>query len=478
MRQDGSKGRGLRAERNPRAVPLAGDIARPPFKPYANISCPTEKQLYETLIQAFSETDPAERPWCGIGLEMGVLALSPTNLTVADIREVSGVEQAVVHVPQNWREPWYVETADGTRHEVSENPCDKAERAISNIKLSLGSFLNPDEQPRLRSIKYLILFPDGYTFDGTKEFSILDHNDVLRLGVRNFRELAEEILKPTQQHRLDSRKYRAWIEGSVLKENDDSVVGTWLDPAFDEVETEPAKRQRWWIRRLRYQEVPVEKEELSSSDNMQTIPIQQKLKWRQTKLTLTIIAAMIIGIIGWRLHEDTKPATTASHSNAPPSPAPPDNNINAAEVVKAAIPESTPALPENEDRDIVPGMEVRKSNGREDREEAQPSLRAQSPKSSKKNQPIESAKKLSKPTQDVEDSELKRQKIELKIHEAIRRRAITGVTVSFVGGKAHLKGRVDTEGQKSAAEKAARSIPGVKQVRSSIEVNFLLPGDG
>ena len=82
----------------------------------------------------------------------------------------------------------------------------------------------------------------------------------------------------------------------------------------------------------------------------------------------------------------------------------------------------------------------------------------------------------SDPTQAAEDSELKRQKIEFQINEAIRLRAISGVTVYFVPDTAHLKGRVDTASQKSAAEKAARSIRGVKEVRSSIEVNFLSLG--
>jgi osmotically-inducible protein OsmY len=94
----------------------------------------------------------------------------------------------------------------------------------------------------------------------------------------------------------------------------------------------------------------------------------------------------------------------------------------------------------------------------------------------KHHQGIESANKLSKQTHAPEDSELKRRKIELQIDEAIRLRAITGVTVYFVGDTAHLKGRVATETQKSAAEKAARGVPGVKDVRSSIEIEFLLSG--
>jgi hypothetical protein len=431
------------------------------FKPYANISSRSENDLYKMLVQAFSETDPHQRPWCGVGVEVGLLAVSPTNLTVAAIKEINGVQQAVVYVPQNWREPWYVETADGARHQAPDNPCDQAERAISTIKHSLGSFLAAGDQPTFPYIKYLILFPDGYTFEGTKEFFIIERDEVLTLNLRNFRELAEAISAPTQQQRLDSRKYRAWIEGSVLRKSDDSIVGTWLDPAFDTVEAEPAKRQRWRLRHLRHQQVSVEEKALSSSANLRAIPMQQKFNRRQSKLAMTVITGVIIGIIGWWLYDATKPLTPVSHSNLPLTPPRPENSINGAEVIQAAIPPSSFSLPENQER-----AEVKKTS------------EVEGPELKKQNQLIETARKPRDPTQAAEDSELKRQKIEFQIHEAIRLRAISGVTVYFVHDTAHLQGRVDTASQKSAAEKAARSIRGVNEVRSSIEVNFLGPGDG
>ena len=431
------------------------------FKPYANISSPSENELYKMLAQAFSETDPHQRPWCGVGVEVGLLAVSPTNLTVAAIKEVTGVQQAVVHVPQNWREPWYVETADGARHQTPDNPCDQAERAISTIKHSLSSFLAAGDQPTFPYIKYLIIFPDGYTFEGTKEFFIIERDEVLTLNLRNFRELAEAISAPTQQQRLDYQKYRAWIEGSVLRKSDDSIVGTWLDPAFDTVEAEPAKRQHWRLRHLRHQQVSAEEKALSSSANLRAIPMQQKFKRRQSKLPMTVITGMIIGIIGWWLYDATKPLTPVSHSNLPLKPLRPENSMNGGEVIQAAIPPSSFSLPENQDR-----AEVKKTS------------EVEGPELKKQNQLIETARKPRDPTQAAEDSELKRQKVEFQIHEAIRLRAISGVTVYFVPDTAHLKGRVDTASQKSAAEKAARSIRGVKEVRSSIEVNFLEPGDG
>jgi len=218
------------------------------------------------LAQAFSETDPHERPWCGIGVEVGLLAVSPTNLTVADIREVNKVQQALVHVPQNWREPWHVETLDGAKHQVIGNPCDRAERAISSIKHSLEPFLSSGEQPTFRFIKYLIIFSDGYTFEGPKEFFIIERDEVLTLQLRSFHDLTEMILAPTQQQRVDSKKCRAWVEDSILRKSDGSIPGTWLDPVFDKVEAEPAKKQRWRLHHPRHQEVLTEKQAVFSSE--------------------------------------------------------------------------------------------------------------------------------------------------------------------------------------------------------------------
>ena len=96
--------------------------------------------------------------------------------------------------------------------------------------------------------------------------------------------------------------------------------------------------------------------------------------------------------------------------------------MNGAEVIQAAIPPSSFSLPENQDR-----AEVRKTS------------EVEGPELKKQNQLIETARKPHDPTQAAEDSELKRQKIEFQIHEAIRLRAISGVTVYFVPDTAHLK---------------------------------------
>jgi general secretion pathway protein A len=63
------------------------------------------------------------------------------------------------------------------------------------------------------------------------------------------------------------------------------------------------------------------------------------------------------------------------------------------------------------------------------------------------------------------------ERLEFEIYKAIHNRAIRGVEVSVREGTAFLTGRVATESQKLAAAQAARSVPGVKEVRDQVIVN-------
>jgi type II secretory pathway predicted ATPase ExeA len=62
------------------------------------------------------------------------------------------------------------------------------------------------------------------------------------------------------------------------------------------------------------------------------------------------------------------------------------------------------------------------------------------------------------------------QQLEMEIYKAIGNRAILGVAVSVNNGTAYLEGRVATERQRRAAERAARSVEGVERVRNRISV--------
>ena len=68
------------------------------------------------------------------------------------------------------------------------------------------------------------------------------------------------------------------------------------------------------------------------------------------------------------------------------------------------------------------------------------------------------------------DPNNQKEKIEVEIRKAIQNRAISGVTVSLIDGTAYLDGKVATERQKSMAERAARSIPEVKDVRNRLKL--------
>ena len=68
--------------------------------------------------------------------------------------------------------------------------------------------------------------------------------------------------------------------------------------------------------------------------------------------------------------------------------------------------------------------------------------------------------------------ERRRDELESQIIQAIENRAIIGVAVSVTEGTAVLDGQVATERQRRAAERAARSVPGISSVRNRIAVNF------
>jgi osmotically-inducible protein OsmY len=61
--------------------------------------------------------------------------------------------------------------------------------------------------------------------------------------------------------------------------------------------------------------------------------------------------------------------------------------------------------------------------------------------------------------------------VERQIQEAISQRGLSGVTVSFIGDTAYLKGTVNTEMQRFSAEQAARSVPDVIHIFNGIWVN-------
>lgn len=69
------------------------------------------------------------------------------------------------------------------------------------------------------------------------------------------------------------------------------------------------------------------------------------------------------------------------------------------------------------------------------------------------------------------DAEVKWKEVETQIRQAIAQRGITGVSVSFIGDTAYLRGKVETEDQRYSAEQAARSTPEVVHIHNGIWLN-------
>lgn len=67
-----------------------------------------------------------------------------------------------------------------------------------------------------------------------------------------------------------------------------------------------------------------------------------------------------------------------------------------------------------------------------------------------------------------EDPDQQRRELAAQISQAIANRAIPGIGVSVIDGTAYLNGRVATERQRAAAERAARGIPDLRGVQNRI----------
>ena len=80
------------------------------------------------------------------------------------------------------------------------------------------------------------------------------------------------------------------------------------------------------------------------------------------------------------------------------------------------------------------------------------------------------ARKVPSPVEPRRDSDLEKRRIEAEVVKAIQNRAISGVSVSVVNGVAYLDGRVASVRQKLMAERAARSVADVKDVRNRLAV--------
>lgn len=149
------------------------------------------------------------------------------------------------------------------------------------------------------------------------------------------------------------------------------------------------------------------------------------------------------------------------------------------EVLKETTPYKTPEPQVPESREAKPPAPEPNENNAAVADVEKPNATT-APEAATPNQITQTKEIPARPTKTItrdrflkvpEPVELTAEQLEFEIYKAIYNRAIRGVEVSVRDGTAYLGGRVATEKQKLAAGQAARSVPGVKEVRDQIIVS-------
>jgi type II secretory pathway predicted ATPase ExeA len=157
-------------------------------------------------------------------------------------------------------------------------------------------------------------------------------------------------------------------------------------------------------------------------------------------------------------------APVIARQDVPAKPAPPGGESSSPSISESTI-DSSPLADAEKSVEIPSPIQTEKGTG----ETSPPNdpKPARDPKPPRKALPPTS----NEPQALVQDAGAQRKLLEAKIYKAIENRAITGVNVAVINGTAVLEGRVATERQKNAAERAARSVSGVDRVRNKISVS-------
>jgi general secretion pathway protein A len=154
--------------------------------------------------------------------------------------------------------------------------------------------------------------------------------------------------------------------------------------------------------------------------------------------------------------ESNTGAPVIARQDIPSTPAP-GGEFSSSSSSESAI--DSPPLPDAEKSVEIPSpIETKKGTGK--------NSPANDPKRARKAPPPTSNEQAKL----AQSLGAQRKLLEAKIHKAIENRAIIGVNVAVINGTAFLQGRVATEQQKDAAERAARSVAGVERVDNRIAV--------
>jgi hypothetical protein len=423
------------------AGPEPPSQSKRPFEknPFPDIGTRFKKTIHDTLVQGLSRVDSDKRPWFGKEAGPDLLAVSPQAITVAEIIDPRGIEKAVVHSSLDPLASWLLTTPDGAVHPLP-NPVPRTLQAIRGVRLKFTPHLERKTDEFHIRVKGLVVFPDDYDVSRVKRQVDYDTATTV-MRVINARELPEEIRKPVQPRRINAQRCREWLYATILKGGENgSVAGTWLDPHG----AESSKRSR----AIAGQASAAQSRMIPEPSACAPTPAPRTKRIVAGMAGLSLVVALPVLIALWQLDRLRFLIAFAE------SPAREDPPVQSVPLEPSQPSETT----ERDDRPEQPSHAV---------DERPP---ADVERDAVQNHGIGVAEADGNGEDQPPSTEVQRKAIEDRIDTAIRNRAVGGVKVSFIDDTAYLAGEVISHNQKAAAERAARAIPEVKRVRSSISV--------
>jgi hypothetical protein len=416
------------------------------------------KKINDDLTEAFASLHPSETPWFGMDFDGDLLAVTPYGITVTEIIDPGTIENGTIHQSTSFSGPWLLCMPDGTDFSI-ENPIERGKRAIRRVEDKLIQFFRDRHHPLRNRITGLVVFPDRYHLNMANEHRTFVEQ---RFNVRvvNARELTREMLRPVQAERLDPELCREWLSTSVLHNpDDDSIALTWLDPNGETIsETahsfaaqKPMNGQR---------KAPWPELAKPFSNEIGALP-----RRRGRAIAKIAGSSLVIGLGLFALWQVYEPNTRLFESSLA-------RRVLGKNIPKSEIPADEYSLAANEPNfREVPGEKdssrftdaLAPSNGNH---------RANSIRAPGEALPTVPPEKSLTDRDPAAPTSSPQKAMESQIGKAINQRAVEGVLVSFVNDTAYLTGAVLSEKQKAAAEEAARNVPGVKRVQSSISVKW------
>jgi hypothetical protein len=376
-----------------------------------------------------------------------LLAVCPQAIVVARIIDPRGIDRAFVHSSLDPLQSWVLTKPGGSDHPL-ENPVPKTLQAIRGVRTTLGPYLDSRARVSDFRLKGLVVFPDEYEISRVKQQVNYDSATTV-MRIINVRELPEELLKPAQRQRINPERCREWLRATMLKgAENDFAAGTWLDPDA----AESSKRVRAIAGQASVAQrgmMPGNLQPSAGATQSPSPPRTGRIVTRIAGLSLALALPVLIAL--WQLDrlrplipfgesraQEDAPVHSVPLEQSQPRETTQRKDSNGSSRSSAVVSEHSPAELEREAIESH-GIGLTEAEGN-----------------------VKDQSRLS--------NEVRRKAIEDRIDTAIRNRAVGGVKVSFVDDTAYLAGEVISHNQKAAAERAARAIPEVKHVRSSISV--------